>query len=135
MKNSADNDFVLSENGVFLVTIDPKVYSLDSLLKTAYWYTDRCYLHLQFSDSGNVEVRLKPKSGANISPLAETFMNDLLNQSLRERIAKESEAFKNVILAHALSKTSLVSPELEVQNPFEDPKKIALPDDAKGSKV
>jgi His-Xaa-Ser system protein HxsD len=124
-------DFVSDDSGVLLVKVDMKIFSIDALLKTAYWYAGRCYLHLQTADGDIVEARFKPKPGVNIDHLPEQFMNDLLDQSLQERVSRESEPFKNLILAHALSKTSLVNAELETNEPFEDPKGIMIPDDAK----
>ncbi|HEX4263930.1 MAG TPA: His-Xaa-Ser system protein HxsD [Verrucomicrobiae bacterium] len=124
-------DFVSDDNGVLLVKIDMRIFSLNALLKTAYWYTGRCYLHLQTDGDDVIEARFKPKPGMNLEHLPEQFMNDLLIQSLQERVSKESEPFKNLILAHALSKTSLVNADAEAAEPFEDPKKIMISDDAK----
>ena len=57
-------------------------------------------------------------------------MNDLLDQTLREKVAKETEAFRNLIVAHALSKTCLINSELETQDPFTDAQGISKPDHA-----
>jgi len=124
-------DFISDDAGVLLVKVDMKIFSMDVLLKTAYWYTDRCYLHLQYSGEDLVEARFKPKPGTSLDNLPERFMNDLLIQSLQERVSKESEPFRNLILAHALSKTSLINPEMEAAEPFTDPQRITVPDDAK----
>jgi|ERR1700722_9636768 len=124
-------DFVSDDSGVLLVKVDMKIFSMDALLKTAYWHTGRCYLHLQTVGGDIVEARFKPKPGVKLDHLPEQFMNDLLDQSLQERVSRESEPFKNLILAHALSKTSLVNPELETTEPLEDPKGIMIPDEAK----
>jgi hypothetical protein len=43
-----------------------------------------------------------------------------LDQSLREIVARESEPVRNLILAHALSRTPFVDPELETVDPFAD---------------
>src|SRR5687767_4882427 len=102
-----EQDFVSNDGAVFIVKVDLRVFSMDSLLKTAYWYTNRCYLHLQFGAKDTVEARFKVKPGSTVENLPERFLNDLLDQTLQERVAKESEAVRNLILAHALSKTSL----------------------------
>jgi len=130
-----ERDFVSEDSGVSLVKVDPQIYSLDSVLKTAYWYTERCYVHLQFDADGTIEARFKQRSGQPGAKLPEQFMNDLLDQKLREQVEKASEPFKNLILAHALSKTSLVNAAMEIAEPFDDPKKIQVSDDAKTSQV
>jgi His-Xaa-Ser system protein HxsD len=113
-----EKDFVRIENGLFLLNIDLTVYSLESLLKTAYWYTGKCFLHLQHSSPEHVEVRFRTKPDMQITNLPEQFMNDLLDQTLRDKLAKETEAFRNLIVAHALSKTCLINSELETEDPF-----------------
>jgi len=125
-----EKDFVLNDDGLLLLLIDLKVYSLDSLLKTAYWYSNRCFLHLQHKSPDEIEIRFKLRPDVRIPNLPEQFMNDLLDQTLREKVAKETEAFRNLIVAHALSKTCLVNSELETQDPFLDSQGISKPDHA-----
>jgi His-Xaa-Ser system protein HxsD len=113
-------DFVFDDCGLLLLRIDLAVYSLDALLKTAYWYTNRCFLHLQLAAPGQVEVRFKAKPDKDLNNVPEAFMNDLLDQSLREKIAHQTEPFRNLIVAHALSKTCLINSDLESTDPFDN---------------
>jgi His-Xaa-Ser system protein HxsD len=113
-----EKHFVAEDCGVFLLRIDLKIYSLEALLKTAYWYTSKCFLHLQHSSSDQVEVRFKCRTDVQIANLPEQFINDLLDQTLRDKVARETEALRNLIVAHALSKTCLINIELETHDPF-----------------
>ena len=127
-------DFVTSEgHGVSVLQVDATVYPLKAILKTAYWFTDRCYLHLQYGEGDIVEIRFKGKPGRVQAHPGEEFMNRLLDQTLRDQIAAETAPLRNLIVAHALSKTCLISPELERVATSEDPLNIAVPDERKSS--
>lgn len=105
-------NFMQSEGDALMLEVDLGVYSSSALLKVAYRFTDRCYLHLQKKSESVVEVRFRTKSATEkVVQIAGEFFNEMLDQSLREIISKESEAERNLILAHALSKTCLVQPE------------------------
>jgi len=113
---------------VQIVTIDTRIYPLPALIKTAYWFTGRCFVHLEFQNEQTIAVRLKTKPNLPIQELTGEFTNHLLDQTLREKLSKETEAFRNLIVAHALSNTCLINPELESAEPFEDPLKVTHPD-------
>jgi len=113
---------------VQMVTVDTRIYPVITVLKTAYWFTGRCFVHLQFQNEQTIAVRLKMKPNFPIQELAGEFTNHLLDQALRESLGKETKAFRNLIIAHALSNTCLIQPELESAEPFHDPLKIIQPD-------
>jgi His-Xaa-Ser system protein HxsD len=117
--------FLQTNGGGLLVEIDLGVYTLSALLRVAYRFTDRCYLHLQ-KKGERVVVRFRPKAAEPpLDQIAGEFCNELLDQSLREIVARESEPVRNLILAHALSRTPFVDPELETADPFAPPKSNA----------
>lgn len=106
--------FLTADGGGLLAEVDLGVYSISALLRVAYRFTDRCYLHLQRKSETIVEVRFRPKaSDAPLDRIAGEFCNELLDQTLREIVARESEPVRNLVLAHALSRTPFVEPELE----------------------
>lgn len=118
---------------VYQVIFDVRIYPVCALLKTAYWFTGKCFVHLQFQDEHTVLVCLKAKPGVPMRELPGEFANHLLDQTLREKLGKETEAFRNLIVAHALSDTCLIRPELESAEPFEDPLAVARPDETAGT--
>jgi His-Xaa-Ser system protein HxsD len=118
--------FLQADGGGLFAVVDLGVYDLSALLRVAYRFTDRCYLHLQKRTEHLVEVRFRPKAGEPpLDKIAGEFCNELLDQSLREIVARESEPVRNLILAHALSRTPFVDPELETTNPFAAPQSNA----------
>jgi His-Xaa-Ser system protein HxsD len=118
--------FLQTDGGGLLAEVDLGVYTLSALLRVAYRFTDRCYLHLQKKSERVVDVRFRPKADeCPLDKIAGQFCNELLDQSLREIVARESEPVRNLILAHALSRTPFIAPELETADPFADPKSNA----------
>ena len=59
-------------------------------------------------------VSLKPSATCqNPDETAGQFCNEVLDQELREEIASESRGVRDLLLAHAFSKTSLIDSEME----------------------
>ena len=129
-----ETDFIIVENNVLYVRVDLKIYSIASLLRVAHKFTGLCYLHLQYEAETVVAVRFRAKGMADdLMHIAGRFTNELLDQTLREVVQQETEGVRNLILAHALSETSLLHPELEHLDPADDVLQIGLPDDDRKS--
>ena len=99
-------------DGTLLLTFDLQVYKLDSVKKAVYKFTDRCRVELGIQEITQLlEVRLtllKPLSVPEQDMLASHFLNEVLDQDLRDTLFQETEAVRNLILAQAFSKTSLL---------------------------
>jgi His-Xaa-Ser system protein HxsD len=78
-------------------------------MKVVYRFTDRCFVLLQHRTDKIVEVRFKVKNPheSSLDQVAGEFCNELLDQTLREIISKESEPVRNLVLAHALSRSQI----------------------------
>lgn len=125
-------DFIVVDKDIVYVQVDLKVYSLASLLRVAHKFTHLCFLHIQYEGENTVAVRFRPQRlGDDLTRLAGQFTNELLDQTLREEVQHETEAVRNLILAHALSETSLLHPELEYLDPAGDDRQIGAPDDVR----
>lgn len=112
-------EVVDGDGPVRLVTVDPEVYGLNAILKVAYWFTDRAFLHLQYGVDQKIEVRLRTRDpNTQVDDLVGEFMNELLDQKLRETVAAETEGIRDLIFRHALSETSLLHRDLETTDPF-----------------
>ncbi len=87
------------------------IYSLDAIKKTCYKFTDQCSIFLKEIKEEEVEVIFDLDEEWNESQkkhIIKSFCNELLDQDLREKIAAETKATRNLILAQAFSKTSLL---------------------------
>jgi His-Xaa-Ser system protein HxsD len=104
--------FLHADQNGLVMEVDLEVYGLTALLKVAYKFTDRCFVHLKRCSEGIVEVRFLPKgSQQQLDLIAGEFCNEVLNQRLREIVAQESEPVRNLVLAHALSRVGLANSE------------------------
>ena len=98
---------IIKEDCVEL-TVDLTVYSEDAVLRTCYVFTDRCYLFLASKDPRNITVEFRPKTtGVNLSCLAGDFGNELVDQQLRYKLASETRAIRELIVAQAFAEADL----------------------------
>ena len=94
------------------LVFDPAVCALIALEKAAYRFSDRFTCRIETTQAG-LQVTLKPKR-ANMSDethqaALDDFQTEVLDQNLREKIKIETAPIRNLILAHAFSRTGLVS--------------------------
>jgi His-Xaa-Ser system protein HxsD len=93
------------------VSFSPRVYSIESVKRAAYKFTDMAYFDISASESEIIcEVNSKPGTGEGaFASMIEEFRNEVLDQDLRESISRETADIRNVILAYVFSKTSLLA--------------------------
>ena len=89
--------------------LDTSVYSMTAIQKCAYLFTSRAFVVIQLKSEKLVEVQIRAKSGQDNDTLVGEFLNEALDQNLRELIARETEGVRDLIITHALSKTSLLN--------------------------
>jgi His-Xaa-Ser system protein HxsD len=115
-------DLVACEREGLLVAFDTSVYRLTAIKKAAHKFGDRFHILIRPATNGRVEAVLKAKTAlADPKRLAGEFCNEVLDQELRELVAQETQAVRDLILAHAFSKTSLLSTESEEADYHTDP--------------
>jgi His-Xaa-Ser system protein HxsD len=108
-------DFVANQlpDGTQVFTFDSKVYRLSAIKKAAYKFGGLFHILIEQHDH-DTEVHMKPKeSSAPIDKLVGEFCNEVLDQELRETVAEETAGIRNLLLAQAFSKTSLIDPAME----------------------
>src|SRR5450631_661053 len=95
-------------DGRLIVGFDQTVYSLSAVKKAAYKYSDSFEILIQ-QNAKCVDVLLTPKQAlTKATRNGPDFCNEVLDQQLREEIGSETAAIRNVLLAHAFSKTGLL---------------------------
>ena len=104
---------------------DPVVYRLSAVKKAAYKFGNRLHIRVEIRDGGRVHANLRCKSDSDdLAYLAGEFYNEALDQELREQVADETMPIRNLLLAQAFSKTSLVDPLGDDGDWSADPKAI-----------
>ena len=83
-----------------------ELYSKTALLKAAYNYTDRAFIHLD-ADENYYYVEFELKPGA-ISISEKDFTNEMLAQSVRHEIYLQTKNIRELLLARAMA-TSVVT--------------------------
>jgi His-Xaa-Ser system protein HxsD len=96
-----------------LLTFDATVYSADAIKKAAYRSIDKFAVNIA-KEGNEIKCILTFKESApdpQIKTYLDEFKKEVLDQDLRESIKKETEGVRNLILAHAFSKTGLIKDE------------------------
>ena len=84
------------------ICVDKLLYSREVLLKTAYSFTDKVYLHLSQNDTEWV-VSWVPKEESDISP--NEFENELISQQIRLHLLEKTADIRKLVLARAFAST------------------------------
>ena len=92
---------------------DKKIYRLIALKKASYKFIDKISVNISDEVDHHLVnvVFTKDLSDDAKEHLLNELLKEALDQDLRETIKKETEAYRNVILAHAFAKTSLIKNE------------------------
>lgn len=108
----------LSEKSSFstvTLRIDLNIYNLECIKALAYRYTGEYHLDIEkpSKNEEKITINMSKKNGTIEDPefLKKEFMNDLIDQALREKISSETSNLKQLIIAQAFSKTNLIDNE------------------------
>lgn len=88
-----------------VLTIDLDIYPLPIILRTLYWFTDKSYIFVKFSNGkeNQVCVHFRPKENQNIKGMPDEFCNALLDQIVRDQVEKETHVVREIIVKKAFS--------------------------------
>jgi His-Xaa-Ser system protein HxsD len=96
-----------------LVAFDDVVHSIVAVKKAAYKFIDR--FSADISQEGSIikcALYFESDTSAEfIQNIVADFRKEVLDQDLRESLKSETESVRNLILAHAFSKTGLIKNE------------------------
>ena len=105
----AMNGITRDPNG-YSLSLNTSIYSVGAIKKAAYKFADRTSVMINPVSESAVLIVFNfvgKHAESNPEQVISDFCNELLDQDLRERIKKETEPMRNLILAHAFSRTSL----------------------------
>ena len=78
-----------------------ELYSKTALIKAAYNFTDRAYVHLD-SDENYYFVEIKPKQNGSI-PSENEFINEMLTQAVRYEVYRQTKNVRELLIARAIA--------------------------------
>lgn len=87
-----------------VLIFDANVFSIDTVKRALYRFADRCSFDIQSKDN-QIVVVLKGTSGDD---LPTKIKNEVLDQDLRDTLARETANIRTLILANAFSNTGLI---------------------------
>lgn len=137
-----NNNIKIEKDNVIL-SINSKLYTLETVYSAAYVFLDRAYILLDGDPKKEIIVRLKPKEKQNLEKLGREFLNELINYADYQKRAKQTKKIREMLLQRALitndpfiiNKEDDVMEELD-DDYLEDPEEIAIPWEEKyGKKV
>jgi len=114
MSQTEDSGVRTSDDGSLLVLFDLRIYKISAIKKAAYKFASDCSVLLKQLSVDQLEAHLSFSDNTDACAkkiIARAFCNEVIDQDLREQIAQETEATRNLILAQAFSKTSLLTQE------------------------
>ncbi len=93
-----------TSQGVGFLSVHKSLYPNEVLFGTAFAFLDRCYVHLDVEDAERIRVELTPRAHSALSAaeLTGEFKNELVNQALRFRLAKQTEKVRTMIVGRAI---------------------------------
>src|SRR5262245_14363478 len=98
------------------IEVDLSIYSPDTLIRAAYKFTDRAFFFLSSDQTElrrcTVFVGVKTP-GRDVDGILADFVNELLDQSLRERLETEFGSIRTLLVAQAFSEGNLLDPDRE----------------------
>lgn len=107
------------KNGSVLLTVNPKIYPLDTIYSAAYVFLDRAYILLDGNPDEIILVQIKPKAAEDLQRLGCEFNNELLNYADYHSRAEHTQKIRELILQRALI-TNDPSVLEEANNDFND---------------
>jgi len=94
------------------LALDASVYSTIAVQKAGYRLARRCSLVIECLAENELRGTLLLPQGtteAHAREVAADFFRELSDQQLRERIQEETKGIRELVLAHAFSKTDLIN--------------------------
>ena len=110
-----------------MISFSKELYPKIALVKSAYAFTDRAYIHLDADDQYYI-VKIHPKDGHK--PITEKeFMNEMLCQCVRHEVYQQTKTVRELLIARAMASTVIeqsgTTAEEEIQmEQAEDEKQI-----------
>jgi len=89
----------------FIIQLDSSLYNFTAVTAAAHKYSDIAYINFIKSSGSLFCVTFDLKSNSEIDPylLEKEFMNELIDQQLRQDLEKKNGHIKNLIVEHAFA--------------------------------
>lgn len=103
------------------------IYPKTALVKAAYMFTDQAYIHLD-ADSDSFIVEIESKDDNENDLLTKEFENELIAQTARFVIVKQTKTLREMMLARAVASTVLIDENYTETDDYEDRENVDVDD-------
>jgi His-Xaa-Ser system protein HxsD len=93
------------EENYVLVSVNPQIYSLDTIYTAAYVFLEKAYLVLDGNLQKEISIKLtgKKKCGKEeLTILGEEFLNELINYGFYKKQSEQNKQIRQILLRKAL---------------------------------
>ena len=131
-KSVVDNMDIYEKENYLIISVNPKIYSLEIVYSAAYVLMDRVYIILGGDPGKEILVELRPKENekADLKTLGREFNNELLNYAVYMGRAEKTKKLREAIIQRVLL-TNVGVPDAESQSLddscIDDPQGILKP--------
>ena len=87
---------------------DSKIYEKSALIKAAYSFINEYYIHLEINDKGNYFISFTAKSENSAPHIIERFENELLAQTVRQHVYRETKSLREIMVARAMASSMII---------------------------
>jgi len=126
------------KKGFVILTVNPKIYPLETVYSAAYTFLDKAYILLDGDPKKEIIVKLKPKERYDLKKLGFKFFDELINYADYRSRAEQTRGIREMLLQRALitNDPSIVQndeylnqvlKEVKQDKGFDDAEGIAIP--------
>ena len=130
--NVVNNFEINKKDGYVLVSVNPRIYSLEVVYSAAYTLLERAYVIIGGEPKEEILVEIRPKKNdTDLETIGREFNNELINYAVYMMQSERSKAEKEMLMSRALQTNMQSLPKKEdiseiIGNPpVNDPKNIA----------
>ena len=87
-----------------ILRIHQAVYPQPAVLKAAYHFIDRCYIHVDMDEKDYI-LTIKGKENFDISSITNELTNELLAQTVRYSVYQQTHTIREILMARAMAST------------------------------
>ncbi len=92
---------------------DSKIYEKSALIKSAYSFINEYYIHLEINDEEKYCISFTAKSEKSAPHIIERFENELLAQTVRQHVYRETKSLREIMVARAMASSMIIDDDVK----------------------
>ncbi len=98
-----DNFELDKSQNIVLVSVNPKVYSLNVIFSASYLMIDQAFVVVDGDPQTEIVVSLRPRAGQKLETIARNFNDQLLNYAVNTAESKKTEKLRAELIKDAFA--------------------------------